>query len=286
MAAGNRPRGAQTRKFPCASRRAGQGTIWLLAISTTEEGFTTREATSRSPKENYADNLAQHQEEVNAKLTREVEGCTKSINGSCQLYFTIQEAAMKSEPYLVVLAVIGLASCASKPEEPRVVKVDKPFAAAGSIEMQLDGGDYTIRAAPDERIRVWFAGSTGNTAAELAIRGAHATLAIRDTPHTDFRGTVEVPATADLAVHLTGGNLEIASVTGNKDIDSKAGNVGISVPNSSDYGTVDASVRVGNLDAGPFGNSGSGLSPHLKWSGPGKYILRASLGAGNLELKR
>ena len=49
--------------------------------------------------------------------------------------------------------------------------------------------------------------------------------------------------------------------------------------------TVDAAVKVGNLNAGPFGDSGSGVSPHLKWSGPGKYTLRASLGAGNLELK-
>jgi hypothetical protein len=194
-------------------------------------------------------------------------------------------AVLKSKANLVVLAVIGLASCSSKPGEPPVVKADKPFAAAGAIEMQLDSGDYTIRAAPDERIRVSFAGNTGNATAELAINGTRATLAIRDTPHTNFRGTVDVPTTADLAVHLTGGNLEIDAITGNKDIDSKAGNVGISVPNSRDYATVDATVKVGNLDAGPFGNSGSGLSPQLKWSGPGKYILRASLGAGNLELK-
>jgi hypothetical protein len=211
-----------------------------------------------------------------------------------QIYFTIQEgsvqisfakAVLKSKANLVVLAAIGLASCSSKPEQPPVVKVEKPFAAAGSIEMQLDGGDYTIRAGPDERIRVSFGGNTGNAAAELATSGTRANLAIRDTPHNNFRATVEVPARADLTVHLTGGNLEIAAITGNKDIDSKAGNVGISIPNANDYGSVDASVQVGNLDAGPFGNSGSGLSPHLQWSGPGKYTLKASLGAGNLELK-
>ena len=166
-----------------------------------------------------------------------------------------------------------------------VMKVDKPFAAAGSIEMQLDGGDYIIRASPDDRIRVSFAGNTGNATADLGTSGAHANLAIRDTPHSNFRATVEVPATADLTVHLTGGNLEVAAITGNKDIDSKAGNVVIAIPNSNDYATVDAAVKVGNLDAGPFGDSGSGLSPHLKWSGSGKYTLRASLGAGNLELK-
>jgi len=190
---------------------------------------------------------------------------------------------------LILLAAMALVSCSSKPDQAvataPVMKADKPFAAAGSIEMQLDGGDYTIRASPDEHIRVSFAGNTGNAVADLTTSSTHATLAIKDTPHSDFRATVEVPATADVTVHLSGGNLEIGAITGNKDIDSKAGNVTISIPNSKDYGTVDATVKVGNLDAGPFGNSDSGLSPHLKWSGSGKYTLRASLGAGNLDLK-
>ena len=106
-----------------------------------------------------------------------------------------------------------------------------------------------------------------------------ANLAIRDTPHDNFQATVGVPAAADLTVHLTGGNLEIAAIAGNKDIDSKAGNVQIAIPNANDYGNVEAAVQAGNLNAGPFGDSGSGLSPHLKWSGSGKYTLRASLGA-------
>ncbi len=186
---------------------------------------------------------------------------------------------------LVILLALGLASCSSTPDQPQAVKVEQPFAAAGSIEMQLEGGDYVVRAAPDERIRVFFGGNTGNAVAELVTNGTHANLAIRDTPHNNFRATVEVPKAADLVVHLTGGNLEIAAITGNKEIDSKAGNVEISISNPNDYGSVDASVKVGNLGAGPFGDSGSGLSPHLVWSGPGKYGLRANLGAGNLTLK-
>ena len=196
------------------------------------------------------------------------------------------ELALKSGRGFVVLVSLALASCSSAPDQPQTVRVEKPFAASGNIEMQLEGGDYTVRAASDERIRVSFGGNTGGAVADLAIDGTHANLAIRDTPHNNFRATIEVPKAADLAVHLTGGNLQIAAITGNKQIDSKAGNVEISVPNANDYGTVDASVKVGNLSGGPFGDSASGLPPHLKWSGPGKYQLRADLGAGNLELKR
>jgi hypothetical protein len=194
-------------------------------------------------------------------------------------------AVMKSKTHLVLLAAIALASCSSKPDQPPAMKLDQPFAAAGSIEMQLDGGDYTIRASPDEHIRVSFTGDPGNAVANLESTGTHANLAIKDTPHSNFRATVEVPATSDLTVHLSGGNLEVAAITGNKAIDAQAGNVGIAIPNSNDYASVDASVKAGNLTGGPFGNSGSGFAPSLKWSGPGKYTLRASLGAGNLELK-
>jgi hypothetical protein len=195
-------------------------------------------------------------------------------------------AVMKSKAHLVVLAAILLASCsAPAPEHAPVIKADKPFAAAGTIEMQLDSGNYSIRAASDERIRVTFAGNIGNAVADLATNGSHANLGVRDTPHSNFRATVDVPAAANLTIHLTAGNLDVAAITGNKDIDSQAGNVTIATPNADDYGTVDASVKIGNLDAGPFGASGSGFSRQLKWSGRGKFTLRVSLGAGNLELK-
>jgi hypothetical protein len=193
---------------------------------------------------------------------------------------------MKLKTNLVLPFALALAACSPQTDQPPVVKADNPFAAAGSIEMQLDSGDYTIRASPDEHIRVSFAGNIGNATADLGTSGTHANLAIKNTPHNNFRATIEVPATADLSVHLAAGNLEVGAITGNKDIDSKAGNVGISIQNPHDYGTVDAAVKAGNLDAGSFGDSGSGLFPHLKWSGPGKYTLHASLGAGNLELKR
>ena len=200
------------------------------------------------------------------------------------------KAVIKSKAILILLAAMALTSCSSRPaeqsaEQSPIMKVDKPFAAAGSIEMQLDAGNYVIRAASDEHIRITFAGNIGNAAAELTTSGTHANLAIKDTPHNNFRATVEVPAKANLGVHLSAGNLEISAITGNKDIDSQAGNVTISIPNSNEYGSVDAAVRVGNVNAGPFGQSEPGLSPRLKWSGPGKYTLHASLGAGNLDLK-
>jgi hypothetical protein len=187
---------------------------------------------------------------------------------------------------IAILIALGLFSCSTTPSQPEAVRAQKPFVSAGTIEMQLESGDYVVRAAPDESIRVSFGGNSGGAVADLTIDGARANLAIRDTPHNNFRATIEAPKAANLVVHLTAGNLGVKGITGSKEIDSKAGNVEVSTPNPNDYGAVEASVKVGNLNGGPFGDSGSGLSPHLKWSGPGKYQLRANLGAGNLDLKR
>ena len=151
--------------------------------------------------------------------------------------------------------------------------------------MHLEGGDYAVRAAAGDRIRVIFVGNTGNAKAELAVNGTQANVAVKDTPHGNFHATIEVPKTADLVLRLAGGNLEMAAITGNKDIESSAGNAEIGVGDSKDYSMVDASVTVGNLDGGPFGESDGTLSHHLSWKGAGKYTLRAVLGAGNLELK-
>ena len=164
------------------------------------------------------------------------------------------------------------------------VKAEKPFAAGGSLEMQLGGGDYEVRPAAADRIRISFGGNTGSATADVTTDGAHGNVAIKDTPN-NFKATIEVPQTTDLVLHLTGGILDIGAVTGNKNIDSKAGNVTVAVGDSNDYASVDATVAMGNLDAGPFGKGDSGIRNHFAWAGHGKYTLHANLGAGNLELK-
>ena len=121
--------------------------------------------------------------------------------GSVQISFG--NMMLKSKGNLIVLAAIGLASCSSRPEQspvrsstpeqPPVIKADKPFVAAGNIEMRLSGGDYIIRAGTDEHIRISFGGNTGNAAAEVTTSGTRANLSITDTPHSNFRATVEVP---------------------------------------------------------------------------------------------
>lgn len=160
---------------------------------------------------------------------------------------------------------------------------DKPFVAGGKVNVDLDGGSYEIKAAADNHIRVSVS-DTRTTKVDVATDGSQATVKVKDTPHSNFHAIIEVPATGEIVVRLSGGELKIDRIAGNKDVESYAGNVQIAVGDAKDYARVDAAVKAGDLDASPFGGSKSGLLQQFTWSGDGKYMLRAHLGAGNLVL--
>jgi len=200
----------------------------------------------------------------------------------------VPEVSVRASRALAVLLVAALGACspseAPKPSETRTA--DKAFVSAGRIEMQLDAGDFTVRAAADNHVRVTLTGSLGDATADITVDGTQATVAVKKTPHNNFHGAIEIPQIADLVIHLTAGNLVMDAFTGNKNIDSMAGNTEIAIGDPNDYSSVDATLKAGDIDAAVFGGSKTGLFPHFTWSGPGKYSLRANLGAGNLTLKK
>jgi hypothetical protein len=171
-------------------------------------------------------------------------------------------------------------------EAPAAAKpTEKPFAAGGTVEMHLAGGSYDIRPASGDAIRVTLSGNVGATKVDVSTEGARANVEVKDTPRNNFQATIEVPRTADLVIRLAAGDLRVEGITGNKDVESNAGNVNIVTGDSKDYASVDASVQAGDINANAFGESRSGLFSKLTWSGQGKYTLRARLIAGNLTLR-
>jgi hypothetical protein len=162
---------------------------------------------------------------------------------------------------------------------------EKPFVSGGKIEIQLSAGSYTVRSGDGNAIRVTLGGNVGTTKVDVTTNDAQASVSVKETPNNNFQATIEVPKGADLVVRLTAGDLKVEAIDGNKDIESNAGNVDIVTGDSSDYASVDASVKAGDLNAGAFGESQSGLFRSFTWSGKGKYTLRARLMAGNLTLR-
>ena len=192
---------------------------------------------------------------------------------------------MRSRASFAILLAAGFCASAFLQAQNKTNATEKPFVSGGKIDMQLDGGSYEIRPAAGNQVRVTLSGNTGNAKVELTTSGTHADVKVKDTPHNNFQATIEVPKAADLVVRLTGGNLVMAAITGNKDVESYGGNVQIAVGDPNEYASVDAAVKAGDIDAKVFGGSKSGLFQQFTWSGHGKYTLRAHLGAGNLELR-
>jgi hypothetical protein len=165
--------------------------------------------------------------------------------------------------------------------------VDKPFIAGGSIVMQLSGGEYEVVPAADNHIRIILTGNVGDTKTEVVVTGEQAGVKVTNTPsHGNFHARIEIPKTSNLKLSLSAGDLSVGAITGNKNIEATAGDVKIDVGKADDYGSVDATVRVGDLSAGPFGGKKDGfIGQSLTWSGEGKYTLHAKLGAGDLKLR-
>jgi hypothetical protein len=162
---------------------------------------------------------------------------------------------------------------------------EKDFVSGGKIEITLESGDYHVRASSDSRIHVrWNEASARGVRAKLTTNGKSAELRVENTPHNNFHATIELPALTDVRIRLTAGNLEMAGIRGDKDIEANAGNLNISVGSANDWGDVDASVTAGDLHAPAFQKATGGLFRSFKWKGPGKYMLHVHLTAGDINL--
>jgi len=161
---------------------------------------------------------------------------------------------------------------------------EKDFVSGGKVEITLESGDYDIRASADNRIHVrWNEASRARV--KLTTNGKSADLRVENTPNNNFHATIEVPALTDLRIRLTAGDMSVAGIKGDKDIEANAGDLNISVGSSSDWGDVDASVTAGDIHAPAFQAAKGGLFRSLNWKGPGKYRLHVHVMAGDVNLR-
>jgi hypothetical protein len=164
---------------------------------------------------------------------------------------------------------------------------EKAFVSGGRIELQLEAGGYDVKPSADNTIRVHCSAPDGTRVkVVLNTNGSHADLRVSNTPHNNFHAIIEVPAASDLTIHLTAGDLQIGAITGNKDISLRAGNVDVKITDPNDYAHVEASVNAGDVNASAFGGSASGLFRTFRWTGKGKYTIKAHLMAGDVNLRK
>lgn len=166
-------------------------------------------------------------------------------------------------------------------------EAERPFVSGGKIDLQLESGGYDLKPSADNRIHVTCSGPRWEQARiTININGSHADLRISNTPNNNFHATIEIPLVSDITVRMTAGELNIGAIAGNKDLSLRAGNLEVRINDPADYARVEASVNAGDLNAPAFGGSTGGLFRSFKWTGKGKYILRAHLMAGEVNLRK
>lgn len=183
---------------------------------------------------------------------------------------------------LAALSVVPITLGAQNTGSP----AEKDFVSGGKVRITLESGGYDIKASSDDRIHVrWNEASARSVKVKLTTNGQSAELRVENTPNNNFHATIEVPAITDLRIRLTAGDLNVSGIKGDKDIEAHAGDVNVSVGNSSDWGEVDASVTAGDISAAPFRASKGDLFRSMRWQGPGKYRLHVHLTAGDVNLR-
>jgi hypothetical protein len=174
-----------------------------------------------------------------------------------------------------------------------IVKLGEPHFEAHlpsgvPLRLYVRSGDVHVVGSDDDKITVDVAGKnaqqTDDVKHRLTVLENAAEFHLSGGPRNDFRITIQLPKNCDLYLRVPAGDVTVAGISGNKDIELHAGDLSIHVGNPGEYSHVDASVNAGNVEAAPFGESHSGLFRSFKKSGSGKYRLHAHVGAGDLSL--
>lgn len=167
-------------------------------------------------------------------------------------------------------------------------RVGQAFASGGTIRMHLSSGGYTISGTNSSVIAVEYRGTSKRmqgVRTKVTVQKSAADVWVQNTPHNNFQATIEVPRRSNLWVRLSAGQVEIEGVEGDKDVETRAGEIDIQIPHPDDYGHRDASVLAGSLEASAFDVSKGGLWRSFEQTGPGKYHIHAHVAAGEINFR-
>jgi len=185
---------------------------------------------------------------------------------------------------ILLAAVLGWARPQSQGKDQG--NLELVIAQGTPLKLELTSGDYQIEAGQSDKIVI--VSQTMNDDDRSKVRfGVNTTpgeASVKVTGPKQYSAKIQIPQNISLNIRLNGGRLTINSIDGDKDIESNGGQLNINVRRPEDYGTVDASVNSGNIDASAFGSSNDKLMRTFRTKGPGKYRLHVHLGAGEINL--
>lgn len=159
-----------------------------------------------------------------------------------------------------------------------------------SLTLNLDSGGVTVLPSEDGHVRVRYVGAREQDLSGVRLRfdpsGHPAELRLSRTPNNDFKVEIQVPKSTGLVLRLSAGALVIQGVEGDKDVRLQAGEVTVHIGDPAAYGPVSASVWVGEVNPGPFGESKGGLFRQFSREGQGGYSLCAKVKVGEVNFRK
>lgn len=186
-----------------------------------------------------------------------------------------------------VLLVPAFLFAQTQPASTGPQRFEFGFNQGGKLRLDLGAGDVDVVGSPENKIVVTYTTSrpdqAKNVHVEANLKDTWGTLKVSG-PHNNFKYTVQIPQKTNLYLRLSAGDLDVKGVIGNKDIESHAGDIRVEAGDPSQYGEVDASVSMGDLNMPRFGVSKGGISRSYKTTGKGEYRLHVHLWAGDLNV--
>jgi hypothetical protein len=202
---------------------------------------------------------------------------------------SLRDYGLQTAGAVAALTLMALGVPAAFGQEKTEVR---DFAAAGNLRVTMHVGDIRIVKGRDaQHIRLYYTARSekdddraDKATARFNVKGNDAEIEFSAPRHVDFDAEIEVPAQTNLTVRLRVGDLRVEQIEGNKDLDVYIGDIRADVGPKSDYSTVEAGTRIGDVDAAAFGEPHGWLGKSLKYHGSGQYRLVAHTSIGDVTL--
>ena len=174
----------------------------------------------------------------------------------------------------------------SLPMEGRALQEDLPPIT--TLRLHLRDGDYRIVATDSDDITIRTDGKNREGAKKVKVllkrTGDSLDITLTHVPKNECQVTIAVPRETNLYARMRAGDLTVAGVTGDKDLELLAGDLSIQT-DAAEYGPVDLSVKFGDVSGGQFGLPKGTVGNSLRHDGSGKYRLHAHVFAGDLTMR-
>lgn len=158
-----------------------------------------------------------------------------------------------------------------------------------SVRLHMHDGDFRIIGSDSDEIAIHTEGKNRALAKKMQVQlkrtGDSLEIDFLHVPKNEFQVTIAVPKDTNLYARMRAGDLSVAGVSGDKDLELTGGDLSIHVPDPADYGPVDLKVKFGDVSGSPFGDPKGWVGNSLKMDGSGRFRLHAHVFAGDLMLK-